>query len=156
MDIQNKIESVLEIYNNNIVFKGDTNKPALKNNFKSIINLFSMYACSDFAYATHINTGWKVFQIDFFIDNEQEYAPYHIVVKKPDSDLYFDVSGFSTFEELIKKYDGNIEYAEIYEINPCPSLITDKNEINLISNMSDILRNKHEIKLNFFDDEFSI
>lgn len=148
VELKNKIEEILEIYNNNCIFKDDPNKPVLKRDFQSIKNLFSMYACSDFAYATNLNTGWNVFQIDFFIDDEQEFAPYHLVVKIPNSELYFDVNGFSTFEDLIKRYNGNIQYTEIYEIKPRPALITDINEINLISNMSNILRSKYDMELN--------
>ena len=57
----NDYKKIINIYNENFIFKNDTNAPKLEDNFKSIKALFENYACADFAYASHKATIWLFF-----------------------------------------------------------------------------------------------
>lgn len=138
----NNYKEIVNIYKNNFVFKNDSNAPRLEYDFESIKQLFENYACFDFAFACHKATGWKVFQFDISNMDDEEYPPYHVAVQNPDTKMFFDINGYSKKEDIIKKYNGNIEYSDCYEIKPSQMLVYDERQIEIISNLAkDILKN---------------
>jgi hypothetical protein len=140
--LDNNYQEIIDIYNENFIFKNDINAPKLENNFESIKKLFENYACADFAFACHKETGWKVFQFDISKIENEEHPPYHVVVQNPDTKMFFDINGYSNKDDIIKKYNGKIEYSDYYEIKPSQMLIYDEKQIKIISNLSkDILKN---------------
>jgi len=146
MTLEKIIKNIVAIYNRNSIFKFDMNSPALTNDLNCMRELFSNYACADFAYATHLTNNWDVFQIDFYKNDTDGYAPYHMVNKKPGTDLYFDVNGFFTLDELITKFNGATEFTEVNKVEPCPLLVSSKTDIAVISKFSSSRQDKFRPK----------
>jgi len=138
-NLQSIINDVFAIYNKSSIFAGDPNRENFENSIEGVRNLFSRYACMDFAYATYLLNGWKMYQLDFFSEDCEDYAPYHIVVKKPESELYYDINGLSNIGDLVKLYDAEMEYVSVYEIEPTPFLITNEKEISVIIELSKMM-----------------
>lgn len=148
MKIKEAIEKLVDLYKSNEVFQSDPNSPELAINFKSMKNLFSNYACVDFAYAVNKLKGWDIYHFEFFENDEQEYAPYHVISKVEGEDLYFDINGFSTYEEIIERFNGNIDHVEKYQIKPSKFMIRNDKDIEAISQIARYLINNRELENN--------
>jgi hypothetical protein len=144
---KNNFESIVDMYNNNEIFKNDTGALKLENNEESIKDLFKKYACADFAYSCHLLTNWEMFQFDISNTGEEEYPPYHIAIKHPTKELFFDIDGFSTKKEIIKKYSGNLDYSDCYKISPNPMLIKEESDLKILCSFSKNLLEKEKIKI---------
>ena len=128
---EERIKGIVELYNNNFLFKNDTNALKLENDFNSIIKLFTQYACADFAFAVNVLTGWKSYE--FYNDEEDGYT-YHVVSKHPTKDIFFDINGFLTKEDISKKYFNN-HTVHSYDVGLTCCSLQDKKEQSVLQNL---------------------
>ena len=128
---EERIEGIIELYNNNFLFKNDDNALTLNNSFESIIQLFTQYACADFALAINALTGWKSYE--FYNDEEDGYT-YHVVSKHPTENIFFDINGFLTKDEISAKYFNNHE-VYCYDVGLTCCSLQDKKEQAVLQNL---------------------
>lgn len=133
MKTDEAIKILLDCYNENEIFRNDPNRPNISTEYSSIKNLFENYACVDFAYVVNKLKGWDLYHFEFIEDDKQDFAPYHVVAKVKESDLYFDINGFSTFDDIIKRFNANPKYVENYKIKPSVFMIKNEKDIKAIS-----------------------
>lgn len=114
---------VISLYKKNEIFKNDPNAPRLDNNLDALTDLFANYACVDFAHAVNKLTGWELYHLEFYQNKHQQYAPYHVLAKIPNSELYFDVNGITTLKSIVQRYSGDMEHLEVTQTRPVPFLV---------------------------------
>lgn len=143
MTLKEAIAQLVRSYNANEVFNSDTNSPKLEISISSIKALFSQYACVDFAYVVNALKGWDVYHIEFFQDAEQDHAPYHVVTKPKGKDVYFDVNGFFTLDELNAQFNGHREHTEVTPILASRFMIGGGKDLAALSKIARCLLSKH-------------
>jgi len=104
-------------------------------------------ACKDFSFATHTITGWTV--IEYGVDLDSKSPWYHSVCKIPDSDLFFDIKGMRTEQEILAEYvnseDENSYYA--VEVDPEPYHLCDTKPLEQLAH-SLISRDSYKLAVN--------
>lgn len=128
---EERIKGIVDLYNSNDLFKNDDNSPTLNNCFVSIIQLFTQYACADFALAINALTGWKSYE--FYNDEEDGYT-YHVVSKHPTKDIFFDINGFLTKDEISEKYFNKHE-VHCYDVGLTCCILQNKKEQFTLQNL---------------------
>ncbi len=80
--------------------------------------LLGHLACKDFSFAAHTITGWAV--IEFGVDLDSSHPWYHSVCKVPNSDLFLDVKGMRTEQEILAEYANPEDYKSYYAVDVDP------------------------------------
>lgn len=132
MPLKKAIDVLVDTYLSNHLFANDTNKPELNRTADSVRHLFTHYACVDFAYAANQLTGWPVYHVEFFKNSKQRHAPYHVLLKVSGTGLYFDANGFSTLDEINRRFNGVPEHTEAYPIKPSVFMVTEQAGIDAL------------------------
>lgn len=101
-----RIQGIIDLYNNNSIFSSDGTSPELSQGEDSIIELFTNYACADFAQAVYQITGWETVEF-LYKENDIFGEFYHVVSKHPTEEIYFDINGFLTEDKIAELYFNN-------------------------------------------------
>jgi hypothetical protein len=80
--------------------------------------LLGYLACKDFSFAAHALTGWTV--IEYGVDLDSVSPWYHSVCKVPDSDLFLDVKGMRTEQEILAEYANPEDEDSYYAVDVDP------------------------------------